>query len=294
MTAAAELPKYDFRQPSRLADDMEHLLKSWQNAVIPLVTERWTQQLGCDVLWQVQSLNAARSSDLAQELPEEVVCSEIELGEPPAATWVILPRRLALALVIQMLGEPLQEFPEDRPLTDVEAALMEHAVQEFAEALLDGQPMSQPLRCRYVGRRRVSDLTRAFSPREPLAAARFQLSGSYGQEQLLWLLSQSAALQFVTRAGESGVADRSSSHMEELVRRIPVQVVVRLGRANMHVSELVNLQPGDVLVLDQRVHEPLCAEVAGATTFRGWPGRVGPRQAFQIKGWVKPEERADS
>ena len=51
----------------------------------------------------------------------------------------------------------------------------------------------------------------------------------------------------------------------------------------------MNLRPGDVLILDQRVNEPLWGEVATAVKFRGWPGRVGRRQAVQITGWVKPE-----
>jgi flagellar motor switch protein FliM len=291
MTAADEPQKYDFRQPRRLADDIEHLLASWQSGVAPLVTDRWSQQLGCDVAWQVQPLETLRSSDVSQGISETALATEILLGDPPETMWIVLARPLGLALVSCMLGEQLDALPEDRPLTDVEASLMELAIQEFAEALLDGQPDPQPLRCDYSGPRRPSDLTRVFSPQEPLTVVRFQLNGSFGDGSLLWLLSQAATLQFVARVSEGRLANRrSSSELEEIVRKIPLQIVVRLGRANLHVSELMNLRPGDVLILDQRVNEPLWGEVATAVKFRGWPGRVGKRQALQITGWVQPEE----
>ena len=231
MTAAAELPKYDFRQPSRLADDIEHLLQSWQDSVVPLVTDRWSQQLGCDATWQVQPLQTVRSSGLLQEMSESSLCAEIALGEPSTVMWMVWPRPLGLALVSRMLGEVLDALPEDRPLTDVEASLMELAIQELAEALFDGQPCPQPLACRYSGPRRLSDLTRVFSPQEPLTAARFELSGSFGSGSLFWLLSQSATLQFVARVSECNLANRrSSSQLEEIIRRIPMPIIVRLGR----------------------------------------------------------------
>jgi flagellar motor switch protein FliM len=65
--------------------------------------------------------------------------------------------------------------------------------------------------------------------------------------------------------------------------------VIRLGQAKLHVSELLNLRPGDVVVLDQRVSEPLSIEVCGTRKYVGWPGRVGNRQAFQIQGMVEDQ-----
>jgi flagellar motor switch protein FliM len=202
-----------------------------------------------------------------------------------------VPRPLALALVGGMLGEAIETIPEDRTLTDVETSLVELAIQEWTESLIDSQPCSKPLRCRYAGWRRFQDLTRAFPVQEPVVVVRFELSGSFGSATISWLLSQPAVLQFFSHVSECRAAARSAANgLQDVARRIPVQVVIRLGRANVHVADLMNLQPGDILVLDQRVTEPLAAEISGTLKFRGWPGRIGTRQAFQIAGWAKSDE----
>jgi len=58
------------------------------------------------------------------------------------------------------------------------------------------------------------------------------------------------------------------------------------GTAKITLSEMARLKPGDLLVLRQKVSEPLAAEVAGAPKFRVWPGAVGSRAAVQIHAAV--------
>ena len=48
----------------------------------------------------------------------------------------------------------------------------------------------------------------------------------------------------------------------------------------------IGITVGDVVMLDQRVTEPLDAYVQGTPKFRGWPGRCGTRQALQILSLV--------
>jgi flagellar motor switch protein FliM len=79
---------------------------------------------------------------------------------------------------------------------------------------------------------------------------------------------------------------QGSASLEQTIHQIPMQVVVHLGKANVHVSDLMHLQPGDIVILDQRVSDPLSAEVGELTKFLGWPGRVGTRQAFQVTEMV--------
>jgi len=50
----------------------------------------------------------------------------------------------------------------------------------------------------------------------------------------------------------------------------------------MTMSELAALTAGDVIILDQRIGEPLLATVGDVPVFWGWPGRLGMRQAYQI------------
>ncbi len=284
---------YDFRQPRRLADDIETILMMWQKRIASQVADRWTQNLACTAPWEPKPLETTRSSSFAASVREQgsIVCFEIGLGPDRDLTWLMIPRQLALAIVSTMLGETIEELPEDRSLTDVESSLLELAAQEFEHGLIESQPCDESLRCEVLGTERFQLLTRRFPETEPLVVAGFELNGSFGAGQVYWLLSQNAVLKFATHMSECRVTrDSNADELEETVKKIPLQVVVKLGRASVHVSDLMNLQEGDVIILDQRVSDPLSAEVAGTTKFRGWPGRVGSRQAYQISMLFTPED----
>ena len=60
-----------------------------------------------------------------------------------------------------------------------------------------------------------------------------------------------------------------------------------LGAATLQVSQLARLRAGDLVILDQPVVSPMAAYVAGEARFLVWPGRVGPKQAFQIASLVE-------
>jgi flagellar motor switch protein FliM len=79
----------------------------------------------------------------------------------------------------------------------------------------------------------------------------------------------------------------SRRQLESLVRGMQAEIVVRLGGVQLSGPQLGGLRVGDLVVLDQRVGEPLRAMVRGEPKFLGWAGRVGDRQAFEIESEIQ-------
>jgi flagellar motor switch protein FliM len=63
---------------------------------------------------------------------------------------------------------------------------------------------------------------------------------------------------------------------------IPVKVI--LGNAKMTMSELINLQVGDVIELDKRIDSPLVVHVGNKKQFYGRVGRSRKNIGIQISG----------
>ena len=74
--------------------------------------------------------------------------------------------------------------------------------------------------------------------------------------------------------------------METLVRDLPVEISVNLGTVELPLADLARLRAGDLVLLNQRVSEPLAAALAGIKRFRVWPGRVSSQQAIQIDSLI--------
>jgi flagellar motor switch protein FliM len=74
---------------------------------------------------------------------------------------------------------------------------------------------------------------------------------------------------------------------QEQLREAEVGVRVILGTTMLRSRELLNLQVGDVIQLDQDVSEPLLAEVQGVRKFTGIPGLWRGNKAFQVKNSIQ-------
>jgi flagellar motor switch protein FliM len=76
---------------------------------------------------------------------------------------------------------------------------------------------------------------------------------------------------------------------------MPLEVQMRavLGEARVDASDLARLVPGDVIVLDNLVADPLRVMVGNCERFAGFPGTKGRKMALQVSGtvdddgWVK-------
>jgi flagellar motor switch protein FliM len=88
---------------------------------------------------------------------------------------------------------------------------------------------------------------------------------------------------FENRRGDTERTEKVSNE-QPLPMMVPVSV--SLGSARIHAIDIANLQPGDVLVLDSQVDDPLKVSVGNCEKLAGSPGTRGKHVALQITGAV--------
>ena len=66
------------------------------------------------------------------------------------------------------------------------------------------------------------------------------------------------------------------------MRRAPVQVKAVVCESNIHFRELVELQPGDILLLGKKIREPMDVLVNGQFCFQAYPARQQNKMALVI------------
>ena len=71
--------------------------------------------------------------------------------------------------------------------------------------------------------------------------------------------------------------------LTETMQPVGVNVSIELGAAELTLRDLMSLQVGDVVQLDQRAGDPMIAPVEGVPKFAGRVGTVGSRLGFQIE-----------
>jgi flagellar motor switch protein FliM len=218
------------------------------------------------------------------QMPPTALGYRCVFEENGPTTMFVWPRPLVLALINDILGESVTALPDDREFTAVECSLGDLIFDSLAQAVTEAWPEPNPPPCRVLGVEPKPQRTPLFRPADKVVLSRFKLAGSYGEHNFLWILPQQRMEEFLA-ARDSAAQRRSDQSRQQLEGRaleIPAELSVRLGEATLEVADLAKLHIGDVIVLDQRITDPLVACVAGEPKFVGWPGRVGSRQAFQV------------
>ncbi len=72
--------------------------------------------------------------------------------------------------------------------------------------------------------------------------------------------------------------------LRRLLHDVPVQLSVELGNTCLKGAELMNMEIGDVIMLDNDVNRPLLAKVEGVPKLRVTPGICRGNMAFQVYG----------
>jgi flagellar motor switch protein FliM len=278
---------YDFRKPDRLAATLEQQLTAWLRVASKLAAEKAAKELPFRIEMSIQGVETASPIEVLSALPNAVLGYRVSVGDAPADMLFVWPRPLALALVNAALGETPTELPADRDLTEVELSLCEYLMQQLCAAVLNetwtvGEPLTLTVRDREPSPR----WTRLFAKAEQVLKCSFLLRGPFGEQEWQWLASYQTLYERLTRAEivEPSLRPQEAARkLEVLVHALPVEVSVDLGTIELPLAQLAALAPGDLLILKQRVTEPLMVRVDNRVKFRGWPGRVGTRQSLQIE-----------
>ncbi len=288
----ASFERHDFRKPSQLDGNIHRRLEVWHAELRTLALEKWSSFLAFEVQWQIGALRTVRPSEALDQLSESSLAYRFRVNSEPIESILAVTQPLALGIVSGMLGESeVDEEAVNRDLTMVENSLAELWIQETLSAMAAAWPESEPISCEFTEVEVKPKRSRYHADDEVLAHMPFTISGPFGSEECCWLMP----LEMLERLLNAGQSSRQSAeqkaNVEVKVKEIPICIVAGLGQATIPVSQLANLQVGDVVLLEQRISDPVPVRVEDTDKFLGWPGRIGTRQAVWIES---PDQDSDS
>ncbi|MDW8222290.1 MAG: FliM/FliN family flagellar motor switch protein [Gemmatales bacterium] len=283
MTAAAK--PYDFRQPQPEAPEVRRQVEAWLTALAQHWSDWAQRQLGMTWRCQLGTIRRCFIAHAFEDMPPSLLVYPLAWSAQ-AGSLLGVSRPLALALTLALLGEKTDTLPADRPLTPIETSLWEY--------LLD-QHLLARMKTSWVGpampswQRGALETTPQFSGilKQQTCVLRAELHSPepFAEARIIWLLTE-AVLQEYFRPARPDASASVAPQM--LAQAIPLQVTVQLGQTQLPLTQLQRLRCGDVLLLEQRLDEPLMVFLEHEPHFRAWPGRLGRQRAIQIAAFWEP------
>jgi flagellar motor switch protein FliM len=275
---------YDFRNPARRAGERERRLEQWLAASAKAAVVPWTKLLSFPAKLEIGRRDEVLPEEWFACLPETTLGLRVRLGDEGLVSLLVLPRTLAVALLDGLMGEAITGMPADVPLSPIEESLLGHLTETLLLApLRETWPGPKPLALR-TGRQEFNlRTTRLFPSSDPISVCALRVTGPFGELDWYWLLPKGDWLTAILPAPSNSAEAAERARVEKLVREFPVDLSVQLGSAEVSLSQLARLAPGDLILLDQPAGEPLTAAVAGVGKYLVRPGAAGQRQAVLIE-----------
>ena len=277
---------FDYTRLPRLPSDLKGQLEPWLNRANSVFTETFAamrMSLEADAVefttgWPLATLDSWAGKPIA-----------FRISLANSQSLLAIPNRLAQELVAVLLGDSLAKELPERDLSEIEASLCELVVEKFIDSVREAWVDESFPSMKVILRDPKCRRSKVFRPDEALVLCRCTLRVQDSDHQWCWMIPLDTLSQVV----EAEVARKANSknevtrcQLESQVRSMSMPLVVRLGQAQLTAPELARLQVGDLVMLNQRVSDPLKAFFSGKPAFTGWPGRIGNRQAFQMEAEV--------
>jgi flagellar motor switch protein FliM len=280
---------YDFRRPVRLVRDQAHLLRfamqtfGRQSSTVLTTSLRVVCTLGSPVIEELSY------DEYLTGLPEQAVCAVVTLEPWAGRSLLSIELPTLLTMVDHLLGGPGAAQQPDRPLTDIEQAVLRHLLTRMLAELSYALEPLDGITPQLLNLESNPGFVQAAAPTDPVVVGRLELAvGDRTSAASLCLpyASLEPALERLSHAQDDDARmlarRKAAARTQQRLTDVEVEVAVRFHPSRLPSGTISRLAVGDVVRLDHRTTAPLAVTAAATTFAHAVPGTSGRKLAVLI------------
>lgn len=291
---------YDFRSPTKLSKEQVWTLQMIHENLAKRLTAFLSVYLRSKVQVTLSTLDQGVYAVFIADMPNPTITFIVRLLPLPGRTILGMGPDLALAIIDRMLGGAGKLRTWSRELTNLENALLRKAVQKILAELAGAWSNVVQLEPKIEGVVMNPLFAGVAFPSDSTLLAVFDVFFEESSGTMTVLIpfsvldpiAQDLSAGMWGRGPESGLPGTKSVHLKHMathLAQIRIPVSVRLTTLQLDLRDIVDLRPGDVLIME--AHKDGLAKVYLGNQHKCW-GRIGTvdgRMAVQIEEIVEPE-----
>ncbi|MDY7001072.1 MAG: flagellar motor switch protein FliM [Thermodesulfobacteriota bacterium] len=235
------------------------------------------------------SIDMSKFGDFMRSLPVPTSINIFKLDPLRGNALLVVDSRLVFALVENFFGGAgSQPKVEGRDFTPIEQAIVDRVVKV---ALVNMEDAWRPVHEVHIEQIR-SEINPQFAaivpPSDVVIVVTFEVELENAIGSMIVCLPYATLEPIRSKLHASFQSERLEvdhawiSRFKERLMETPVEMVIELGQTQITGRQLLNMEIGDILLLDTDTDELLEAEVEGVKKFYGLPGSVKGNKAFQV------------
>ncbi|MFO8059624.1 MAG: flagellar motor switch protein FliM [Bacillota bacterium] len=287
--------RYDFYRPDKFSRENLGALRILHDNMARLIATGLSAQVRMAVKVSLIALDQVSYEEFVEQLSNPVVLGVTNFSPLEGTVGIEVCPSISYPLLERLLGSPQETGSVQRPLTDIETAVIQTVFERIMAAVEEAWRGV----CELEGSLASIETSPFFSqfapPNEMMMTGGFlvEMGDHQGRINIGWpcimlepVLPELSVQHWMGRslrnrsAGEEDGTDRTA--LEGHLPSVSLPVVAYLGGTQVSVRDLLELTEGDIIRLDGKIDQPVDVQVGEVPVFSGRVGRLGSRLAVQI------------
>ncbi|NLI94178.1 MAG: flagellar motor switch protein FliM [Peptococcaceae bacterium] len=290
MSTPQKIRVYDFKRPNKFSKGhLNSLLNIHENFCRALATFL-AGNLHAAVDATVLSTEQVTYDEFTRSLPYPTILGIFGMSPLEGSALIELSPSLAFIMVDRLLGGQGLEQVKKRDLTEIErkiiASRLARIVQIFGEAWIEIFDVHPQL----LDMETNSQFTQIVAPNEMVVVITMEVKIAESKGMINICLPYIVMKPILDKlnnlllfsSGGKVISQEERQLIREKIEWAKVPMKVFMGRTLITVQDLLHLERGDVIPLNQGIKEPLSVYVGEFMKFKGVPGLYGNKMAVQI------------
>lgn len=296
---AVEPVAYDFRRPIQLSREHSRVLQVALDGFARQATTVFTSSLRTVCGVTLAAVEQRNYAEYVEMLGASTYMTMFSADPIPGSGILEMPVPATMVCVDHMLGGPGGSAQPNRPLTEIEGAVVRGFVERLLGELRYSLESVVALEPAIQGVEYSPQFAQAAGASDVVVVATFELRISDGDHRMTLCLPFSGLLPHLVSSSAPGPSSdrerasraQSAATLQGTFRDVPVDVRIKFRETRLAPDALTGLQVGDVLRLDHPAAAPLDVSVDEAVFAHATPGAHGKRLAAQIVALPPKENR---
>jgi len=281
---------YDFKRPNKFSKDQIRSLQNIHENLCRGLTTYFSGNLHTVSETTVISIEQITYDEFIRSLPNPTVLGLYTMNPLEGTALMEMSPSLAFTVVDRLLGGQGQGVEKNRDLTEIEKTIIEKRLAQIVAISQEAWAEVYEHNPKFVSMETNPQFTQIVAPNEMVVLITLQVK--IGEEVgminicMPYLMLEPILDKLSTFFLFSTQAKETSPEQVQAIRKkiewAKVDVVAFLGHSEILVRDLLDLAKGDVIPLNQSVHDPLPIYVGEFMKFKSIPGQHGNHIAVQI------------
>lgn len=295
-----EVRPYDFKRPERVSKDQMRALQTLHESFARNFGASLSGFLRTIVEVKVANCEQMTYAEFISTLPNPTSFNLLQADKFDGQMCLEISPLIIYPIIDRLLGGTTQDlFIPQRPMTLIETKLIGNVTQRGLDALSEAWAGIRPLVFNISATESNPQLVQIVPPNEVVVVVGFEIKMSNRAGTMNLCIPYNViepVMDDLAAQSWFAVSDQTRNldlhdRMSKSISRASVEVSGVLAETTMTMQELINLQPGDLILTEKPAIWPVVLRVEGEKKFWASMGKIKGKRALQVMEPVQPGQR---